>query len=176
MKYRVALLMALALSFNVKSECQLMASQQTVSYGTLSAAERQAAKEQDVELPERHLQLTVNCDKSQRVRLFFSSSLPKNNAFAFGSEGRMKVTAMNAVVDDREVLLTPVRLPESAITNAGNNRMAVTLDEGAAFVAGDEVSGQHFSLTLAVSSYFKNQPVTEKMTYRGNLQIRVDAQ
>lgn len=173
MTCRVPLLLMLALPFSALSECQLVTSQQSVSYGTLSAAERQVAQ---VELPERNLQLTVNCDKPQRVRLFFGSALSQNNEFAFGSQGKMKVTAMKAMVDNREVLLAPVKLPESAITTAGMTKMAVTLNEGAAFVSGDEVRGQHFSLTLAVSSHFKNQSVTEKVKYRGNLQIRVDAQ
>lgn len=176
MKYSLFLLMLLVFSFSVRSECQLIASQHSVSYGSLRAAERQAAGNKPVELPEKYLQIAVNCDKPQRVRLFFSSDLPQNNTFAFGQQGQMLITAMKATVDDREVLLAPVRTPDSALSSSGAQQLPITLNEGIAFVSGNEVEGKNMSFTVAVSAHFKNQSITENVKHRGNVRIKVEAQ
>ncbi|MCU6669790.1 hypothetical protein M8013_13655 [Enterobacteriaceae bacterium H4N4] len=176
MKYPLSLLMMLTFSFSVNSECRLIASQQSVSYGSVSAAERQAAGSKPVELPEKYLQFNVNCDEPQRVRLLFNSTLTHSNTFAFGSQGQMTFTAMKATVDEREVQLAPVRSADSVLSSSGSPLALIILNEGIAFVSGNEVRGKHISLTVAVGARFRNEAITEKMTYRGNLHVKVDAQ
>lgn len=176
MKYSLLLLMLLPLAFSAQSECRLVASQHSVSWGTINAAERQTAGSKPFELPEKSLQLNINCDEAQRVRLFFNSAMPHNNTFALGSQGQMRFTALKATVDDREVLLAPVRTPDSVLSSSGTQQAAITLNEGIAFVSGYEVRGKNIALTVAVVGHFKNEAITEKVNYHGNLLIKVDAQ
>lgn len=70
MKHTLSLILLLAFSCGVKAQCQLITSQQTISYGSLSAMERQSAGGKAITLPEKQLTLNVMCDKPQRIRLF----------------------------------------------------------------------------------------------------------
>lgn len=176
MKYLLSLMLLLAFSCGVKAECQLVTSQQTVSYGALSAMERQSAGGKAIALAEKQLMLNVMCDKPQRVRLFFGSSLSQGGNFALGEKGEMKFTAMKARVDGKEVLLAPVTSAHGGLTTAGNARVDIVLNEGIAFVSGDELIGKNMSVTLAVNANIKSAPITDRVKYRGNLQVKVEAQ
>ena len=176
MKHTLSLILLLAFSCGVKAQCQLITSQQTISYGSLSAMERQSAGGKAITLPEKQLTLNVMCDKPQRIRLFFGSSLPQGGNFALGEKGEMKFTAMKARVDDRDVLLAPVTSAHGELTAAEASQVDINLNDGIAFVSGDELTGKTMSVTLAVNANIKSAPISDRVKYRGNLQVRVEAQ
>lgn len=88
----------------------------------------------------------------------------------------MKFTAMKARVDDREVLLAPVTSAHGELTAAEASQVDINLNDGIAFVSGDELTGKTMSVTLAVNANIKSAPITDRVKYRGNLQVRVEAQ
>jgi hypothetical protein len=176
MNYSYLIVLLLAFSCGVRAECQLVTSQQTVTYSPLSAMERQSAGGKTIRLPEKQLALNVICDKPQRVRLFFSSSLPRSNIFALGDSGEMKITAMTARVDDKEAMLASVSGANAVLTDSGHQQVDIALNGGIAFLNGDELTGQNISVTLAVNSEVKSASITDREKYRGNLQVKVEAQ
>lgn len=176
MKHNILPLLMLFCACGARAECQLVTSQQSVSYGALSAMDRQMAGGKAITLPEKQILLNVMCDNAQRVRLFFGSSLPQGNDFALGAQGKMTFTAMKARVDDKDVLLAPVRTSHGAVTSPGANTADIALNEGIAFVDGEELSGKNISVAIAVNSQVKSQSITDKVKYRGNLQVRLETE
>lgn len=161
-------------SLSVNAECQLIASQTNVNYQRLSAAERQRSKE--IELPEKNITFSINCDTPQRIRLFFGSSLSAGGTFGFGEQGSMTIIAENAMMDNNNVRLTTVRKGDANVLAAGVMQAKAELNQGIAFVNGQELTGKVASVTLKVIPKLKSGSITEQATYRGNLQVKVEAQ
>lgn len=158
------------------AECQLIASQQKIVYTRLSPAERQQATGPWITLPEKQIQVQVNCSEPQRIRLFFGSDLPHNGTFSLGSEGEMLITAARAQVDDRPVRIASVNRSDTVLRSAGSETLQILLNEGLAFSNGDEVYGKNASVSLLVAARVKPGPVTEQTTWRGNLNIKMEVQ
>lgn len=158
------------------AECQLIASQQKIVYTRLSPAERQQATGPWVTLPEKQIQVQVNCSEPQRIRLFFGSDLPHNGTFSLGSEGEMLITAARAHVDDHPVRIASVNRSDTVLSSAGSETLQVLMNEGLAFSNGDEVYGKNASVSLLVAARVKPGPVTEQTTWRGNLNIKMEVQ
>lgn len=175
---KIFLLMGALLAIPVQSwaDCQLIASQQKITYSRLSAAERQQAGGQVITLPEKQLQVQVVCSEPQRIRLFVGSDLPQNGTFSLGSEGEMQITATSAYVDDQPVRLAPVQLNDAVPRTAGSAKLDVALNQGLAFVHGEEVTGKTASVSLRVVSTIKPGSITDRTTWRGNLNIKLDVQ
>ncbi|MFK3709983.1 hypothetical protein [Leclercia adecarboxylata] len=178
MPVRIFLLMGALLAVPVQSwaDCQIIASQQKIAYSRLSAAERQQAGGQPVTLPEKQIQIQVVCSEPQRIRLFVGSNLPQNGTFSLGSEGEMQVTATNAFVDDQSVRLAPVQLNDALPRTGGSAKLDVALNQGLAFVHGEEIRGKTASVSLLVASTIKPGSITDRTTWRGNLNIKLDVQ
>lgn len=167
---------AMLLSLHAVAGCQLISSQQKVSYGRISAAERQAEGNNLVELPEKQIALNVVCDEPSRIRLFIGSNLPKGDGFGFGDNGVMQVTASNATVDDHNANLAAVRAGDASVTQGGIKEISPALNEGIAFVDGQELRGKTATVTLTLKPRFKSSAITDREVWRGNLRVRMDAQ
>lgn len=176
MKIRIIALFMVACSAQAMADCQLISSQTNITYGRLSAAERQIHGSNAIELPEKQITLNVTCDVPQRIRLFVGSSTPAGSAFGFGEQGSMSITAENAVVDNDNVRLAVVQKGDATVSASGTSHVALNLNQGIAFIDGQELVGKTASLTLKVIPQFKSGPVTERATYRGNIQVKVEAQ
>ncbi|HDK6714871.1 TPA: hypothetical protein M2P09_001198 [Klebsiella quasipneumoniae] len=155
------------------AECALNSTQRSVEYSPVRPAERQQAGERPVTLPEKQIVLHVQCDKPQRIRLFFGSAYAQNGNFAFGNRGEMQVTAGQAVADERGVRLSPVRVTGAPLVTEGEKSVPVVLNEGIAFVQGEEIAASQFSVVLYVTSMMESHAITDRVTYHGNLQVRV---
>ncbi len=176
MKKYVLMAAVFAIPMSGRADCQLFASQQKVSWGKLSAAERQQAQGQVITLPEKQIQVQVVCSAPQRIRLFIGSDAAQNNAFALGPLGEMHVVASQAHVEDKPVRLAPVISAEAIPTSGGSETANVVLNQGLAFMDGKEVSGKTASVTFTVKSRVKPGSVTEKTTWHGNLKIKMEVQ
>lgn len=176
MKSCVLMVMALMAPINVWAECQIFASQQKVTWSTMSAAERQQAKGQAISLPEKQIQVRVICREPHRIRLFPGSDLQQSGTFSLGSNGEMRITASHARVDDKSVRIAPVQLSDATPPSVGSETLVMTPEQGLAFMDGHEVYGKTASLTLTVLSKIKPGTLTERTTWRGNLNIRMDVQ
>lgn len=163
----------LAFSGALLAECELNSTQRSVDYLPVRPAERQQAGDKPVALPEKQFVLYVHCDKPQRIRLFFDSAYAQNGRFALGNRGEMNITAGQAVADDRDVMLVPVRSAGAPITAEAAKRSRIVLNQGIAFVQGEEIEASQLSVVLNVASMMESQAITDRVTYRGNLQIRV---
>lgn len=158
------------------ADCQLNASQQSVSYGRVSAAERQLANDGALTLPEKTVVINVLCDEPQRMRLMVGSSLPGSDRFTLGEAGEMQVMAASAYVDDRPVRIAVVPHADAAPASGGQAQQEVTLNQGLAFVDGAELRGKTASVSLTVHSRLKPTAIGEKTTWRGNLNLKLEAQ
>ena len=85
----------------------------------------------------------------------------------------MNITAGQAVADDRDVILVPVRSAGAPITAEAAKRSRIVLNQGIAFVQGEEIEASQLSVVLNVASMMESQAITDRVTYRGNLQVRV---
>ncbi|MEB6380717.1 hypothetical protein MXM41_17545 [Leclercia adecarboxylata] len=158
------------------AECQIFSSQQKVTWSRLSAAERQQANGQAITLPEKQIQIQVVCSEPQRIRLFIGSERPQNGTFSLGPKGEMRVIASRAYVDDKPVRLVPVKVSDTLLTSGGNETLDIGLNQGLAFMNGQEAHGKTASLSLTVMSTIKPGAITERTTWRGNLRIKMDVQ
>lgn len=158
------------------ADCQLIASQQKMTYSRLSAAERQQANAQFITLPEKQIQVQAVCSEPQRIRLFVGSDLSRNGTFSLGSEGEMQIIALNAHVDDRPVQLATVQMNDAIPRTGGSQQLNVVLNQGLAFITDEEVLGKTASVTFSVVSRIKPGTITERTTWRGNLNIKLDVQ
>ncbi|HGL4482729.1 TPA: hypothetical protein ACKE6T_003940 [Klebsiella oxytoca] len=157
------------------AECRLLQSQQNLSYGHLSAAERQAQGE-IIALPEKQVVLNITCDEPQQIRLFTGTATPEGSQFAFGEHGRMLITASQAVVDDNPVRLAAVHAGDASLMTNGADRITAQVNQGIAFVNGQELKGKTASVTLTIKPNFKSGSITDKTTWRGNLRVRMVTQ
>ena len=156
--------------------CELIASQQKIVYSRLTPAERQQGNMPWITLPEKQIQVQVNCSEPQRIRLFLGSDLPRNGTFSLGSEGEMRITASHAYVDDRPVRIAPVHRTDTVLRSGGSEALQASLNEGLGFSNGEEVYGKNASVSLLVAARIKPGPVTELTTWRGNLNINLEVQ
>lgn len=166
----------LALPLSGWAECQLSASQQQISYGRVSAAERQLAPDQQLSLPEKNIIINVLCDQPQRMRLITGSTSSGGGNFMLGQGGEMQVIAASAYVDDRPVQLALVQSADASPASAGQLQQAITPNQGLAFIDGSEVSGKTASVTLTVHSRLNQATISEKTTWRGNLNVKLETQ
>lgn len=77
MKALILAVCAMAFSLHAMADCQLVSSQQKLSYGRMSAAERQAEGNTLIEMPEKQIVLNVICDEPSRIRLFLAVTYRK---------------------------------------------------------------------------------------------------
>lgn len=175
---KIALLTVALLTLPVSgwAKCQLTASQQKISYGRVSPAERQLAQNGVLALPEKNIVINVLCDEPQRIRLMTGSSLPGNGRFALGDEGEMQIVATSARVDDRPVHIATVQSADAAPASGGHEQQEIVLNQGLAFMDGAEVRGKTASVTLVIHSRLKQTSISEKTTWHGNLNIRLETQ
>lgn len=159
------------------ADCQLISSQKKVSWGTLSAAERQLAKGQLFALAEKKLQVHVVCSEPRRIRLFINSDLPQNgSAFSFGDAGQMQVIASHSAIDNKPVRIAPVHFADTTPQSGGSEQLEILPHQGLAFVDSQEVYGKNASVTFSVIAKIKPGSVVDKTTWRGNLNIKMDVQ
>ncbi|MCU6676133.1 DUF1120 domain-containing protein [Leclercia tamurae] len=158
------------------AECQLISSQQKVTYSKLSAAERQQAGSETISLPEKQIQLQVVCSEPHRIRLLLGSNLSQNGTFSLGEQGEMLITASSAYVDDQPVRIALVQSSDAIPQSGGSDKMTVALNQGLAFMNGGEIHGKTASVSLTVASKIKPGNITERTTWRGNLNIKLDVQ
>lgn len=167
--------MAIALlisSSQVLAECTLLQNHQSLSYGRLSAAERQAQGD-IIDLPEKQIVINITCDEPQQIRLFTGTTSPKGGQFGFGNDGVMTVTASQAIVDDNSVRLAVVHAGDASQITNGSQEITSKVNQGIAFVNGKELRGKAASVTLTLKPRFKNGDITDKTTWRGNLRVRM---
>lgn len=176
MKYVLLMVAMLATPMFSWAECQIFSSQQKVTWGRLSAAERQHANGQAIPLPEKQIQVQVVCSEPQRIRLFIGSDMPQNGTFSLGPDGEMQIVASRAHVDDKPVRLAPVTISDAIPTSAGSETLDIRLNQGLAFMDGKEAYGKTASVSFTVMSTIKPGSITEKTTWRGNLKIKMDVQ
>ena len=176
MKALILAVCAMAFSLHAMADCQLVSSQQKLSYGRMSAAERQAEGNRLIEMPEKQIVLNVICDEPSRIRLFLGSNVPKGHEFGFGDNGVMRVTAAQATVDDRTVNLAAIHAGDPWVTNGGVREIAPALNEGIAFINGQELRGKTASVTFTIKPRFKSNHITDREVWRGNLRVRMDVQ
>lgn len=176
MKSLILMFPLLTLSLSSWADCELTSSQQSVSYGRVSAAERQLAKENALNLPEKKIVINVLCDEPKRIRLMIGSVLPGSENFLLGDGGEMKVFASDALLDDRPVRIAAIQHGEAMPASTGQERQQVTLNQGLAFINGTEARGKTASVTLTVQSQLKPKTITERTTWRGNLNITLETQ
>lgn len=157
------------------AECQLLQNKQNLSYGRISAAERQAQGE-NMSLPEKVVVLNITCDEPQQIRLFTGTASPKGGAFGFGDQGAMLVTASQAVVDDNPVRLAAVHAGDAPLQTNGAEQITARVNQGIAFVNGQELKGKTASVTLTIKPEFKSGAITDRTTWRGNLRVRMVTQ
>lgn len=159
------------------ADCQLISSQKKVSWGTLSAAERQLAKGQPFSLAGKQIQVHVVCSEPRRIRLFINSDLPQTGgAFSFGATGQMQVIASQSSVDNKPVRIAPVHFADNAPPSGGSDHLEVLPNQGLAFVDSQEVFGKNASVTFSVIPKIKPGSVVDRATWRGNLTIKMDVQ
>lgn len=158
------------------AECQIFASQQKVSWNTLSAAERQQAKGQTISLPKKQIQVQVVCHEPRRIRLFVGSDVAQKGTFTLGPDGEMRIIASHARVDENTVRLARVGIADAAPRSAGSEELPLSLNEGLAFMNGSEVYGKVATVTFIVNSTIKPGSIVERTTWRGNLKIKMDVQ
>lgn len=169
----VALCAAPVLSW---AECQIFSSQQKVTWSRLSAVERQQANGQAILLPEKQIHVQVVCSEPHRIRLFVGSDRSQNGTFFLGPDGEMRIVASGARVDDKPVRLMSVNASD-AIPGAGEREtMDVTLNQGIAFMDGNEAYGKTATVLFTVMPTIKPGSITERVTWRGNLRIKMDVQ
>lgn len=172
----VPLFLLLAMSTSALAECNVTASQQSLSYGRLSPAERQLQGKDNITLMEKQVVVRAVCDTPSRVRLYIGSRSANGNQFGFGNNGSMKVTVANAYLDDRSVRLSKVHGEGDAVTDSGQASMPLSVNDGLAFVDNGEQPASQVSVTLTVEPTFKNEAITDTTDYTGHLRIRVEAQ
>lgn len=160
----------------VLADCQITASQSSLSYGRLSPAERQLQGSSKITLTEKQVVVRAVCDTPSRIRLFVSSATTAGNQFGFGSRGTMNVTASQASLDDRAVRLSKVQTDDGAVTDAGQSAVTLAANDGLAFIDGGEKPASQASVTLTVTPQFENEAITDTTRYAGNIRVRVEAQ
>lgn len=170
------LCLLLAASPAALAECQVTASQPSLSYGRMSPAERQLQAKETISLMAKQVVVHAVCDTPSRIRLFIGSRTARGTQFSFGDQGSMKVTASNAVLDDRSVRLSKVLNGSDAITDAGLPSVALSVNDGLAFIDSGEETATQVSVTLTVEPEFKKEPITDTTEYAGHLRVRVEAQ
>ncbi|URN98846.1 hypothetical protein NB069_19640 [Leclercia adecarboxylata] len=158
------------------AECQIFSSQQKVTWGRLSAAERQHANGEAISLPEKQIQVQVVCSEPQRIRLFVGSDRPQNGTFSLGPDGEMRIVASRARVDDKPVRLRAVNASEAIPVPGGSETLDITLNQGMAFIDGNEAYGKTATVLFNVMPTIKPGAITERVTWRGNLRIKMDVQ
>lgn len=175
MKPLLLMLVMSLCSAQAMADCQLLQSQQQLSYGRLSAADRQT-QGQRVQLPEKQVVLNITCDAPQRIRLFTGSTTAEGGKFGFGDQGEMTVTAADAVVDNKSVRLVAVHAGDATQVATGTEKVTAHLNQGIAFVDGTELRVKTASVTLTIKPEFKSGSLTDRTLYRGNLRVRMEAQ
>lgn len=173
---RYSLCLMLFTSSLALADCQITASQPSLSYGRMSPAERQLQGSQKITLTEKQVVVRAVCDTPSRIRLFVSSGLANGNQFGFGSRGAMKVMASQAILDDRSVRLSKVSAGDEAITDAGQSSFSLNVNDGLAFIDSGERTASQASVTLTVTPQFENEAITDTTRYAGNIRVRVEAQ
>ncbi|MBZ0058092.1 hypothetical protein [Leclercia barmai] len=174
MKKIVLMVALLAISGRGWAECQIFASQQKVSWGNLSPAERQQVKGPLLSLPEKQFQVRVVCSEPQRIRLFPGSDRVQNGTFALGADGEMQIVASHALVDDKPVRLAPVNLADVLPHSSDSENLAILPHQGLAFMDGSETYGKTATVTFTVRSAIKPGAIVERTIWRGNLKIKMD--
>lgn len=159
----------------VLAECQLLQNQQNLNYGRISAAERQKQSEV-INLPDKVVVLNITCDDAQQIRLFIGTASPKGGQFGFGDQGVMQVIASQAVVDDNPVRLAAVHAGDASLQTNGAEQISAQVNQGIAFVNGQELKGKTASITLTIKPEFKSGSITDRTTWRGNLRVRMATQ
>ena len=159
----------------VQAECQVLQNQQNFSYGRICAAERQSQVD-EITLREKVVVLNITCDDAQQIRLFTGTALPKDGQFGFGDRGVMSVTASQAVVDDNPVHLAVVHAGDGVQKTNGSEKVSIQLNQGIAFVNGQELRGKTASVTLTFKPKFNSGSITDRTTWRGNLRVRMVTQ
>lgn len=175
MKSLYLIISLLALPASSLADCQLTASQQNISYGRISASERQLANDHVLTLPEKKIVINVVCDEPQRMRLVIGSTLSGGSKFTLGDGGEMQVIAASAYVDDRPVRIASVQSADDTPASGGQEQQEITPNQGMAFINGTEMRGQTVSVTLMVHSRLKPAVISEQTTWRGNLNIKLEA-
>lgn len=88
----------------------------------------------------------------------------------------MTVTASQAIVDDNSVRLAVVHAGDASQITNGSQEITPQVNQGIAFVNGQELKGKAASVTLTIKPRFKNGSITDKTTWRGNLRVRMVTQ
>lgn len=87
----------------------------------------------------------------------------------------MTVTASQAIVDDNSVRLAVVHAGDASQITNGSQEITPQVNQGIAFVNGQELKGKAASVTLTIKPRFKMDlsPIKQR---RGNLRVRMVTQ
>ncbi|WP_061706494.1 DUF1120 domain-containing protein [Pseudenterobacter timonensis] len=139
-------------------ECQIISGTQQINHGRFIQEEMRAGKTnvQGVSYDwlatqTRTFDVTVLCDKPQKIRLYFDGPARKSTLFRFGQRGVLDLRVKNARIDDRTVQIATGS--RGAVLTEGANTVAVRPGFGVAPYDGQEIAGRQFMVTVELTTY-----------------------
>lgn len=163
--------------------CHLSANRVSVNYGEFDAermergiTEFSGAMQRWLAPARETFSLRVDCDKPQKIRLFFDGIARQNALFRFSSHGAMVVTVQNARVDNQSVLIVPVTWGQPQLNQPGTAELKLTPGQGIGFRIDEERVGLSMTILLTVLPYLSPQvfDVRERVTLEEVIHVSLE--
>ncbi|EOC0419114.1 hypothetical protein ACI0Z1_003701 [Cronobacter malonaticus] len=173
------LLAALLFSGFTQAECQLSLSRTELSYGKVHESDYSGQHKRWKTLNDRNVQLTAICDVPVKMAIFAQGGA-QEDGFRFASDSVMLVSASNATLDGKPVMIgKTVSHSPFLLNGAGSDKKLLRANEGLLPVSGEQIlQGQQFTVQLTIRPALSSQDtkVKDKSTLESNLHFSIETE
>nr|WP_312985554.1 hypothetical protein [Atlantibacter sp.] len=178
-RYRTGLALMLLFSGLAQAQCQLSLSRAEINYGKVHDSDYSGQHKRWKILNDRNVQMTAMCDGQVKMAIFAQGGT-QDDGFRFGADSIMLVTASNATLDGKPVMLgKTISHGSFTLNGAASDKKLLQDNEGLVPVSGEQIlEGQQFSVMLTVRPALseRDTQVSDKTKTESDLHFNVETE